>query len=406
MKKALPYILGTLLISAIVIYLSTIRVPKIKKISTYISLDKKDKNPYGAYVFHESLKRFFPKSDFKVSYKNPGDNKVFGDNKAGQLYVILRAQFYPTKSDMNDIITFIDRGNNVFISSFNLSPQLAKHINARASTENYINYPYGEDGSDTMQAMLSKAFAGEKHFVYPGTAIEGFYKKTDSAISTQLGYNGYGQANLVHLKKGEGNLYIHLSPLAFSNYFLLYKNNIRYFEQIFSQFPASTPSVIWDEYFSSSGNKSSRNSDNWFGSIMKNPYFSAGVLTALLLLLIYGLTEMRRRQRVIPIIEKPVNDSLEFVKTMGLLYYERGDHINLAQKMSTYFLEHIRSRYKIFSKNLNKDFIKELSYKSGVNEFLVKDIITQINQMNNEGVFSDIELIAFQNKIESFYNQE
>ncbi len=91
---------------------------------------------------------------------------------------------------------------------------------------------------------------------------------------------------------------------------------------------------------------------------------------------------------------------------MGLLYYERGDHANLAQKMSAYFLEHVRSRYKIFAQTLDEDFVEELSYKSGVSESLIKDIVIQINRISNTGAYSDTELIALQKNIEAFHNNE
>jgi hypothetical protein len=407
LKKALPYILGALLVAVVAIYLSGIRMPKRKAVSTYISLNKRDKNPYGAYVFHESLKQFFPKAKFKINYNHPGDSKTFGDYIQDQLYIILQPSFNPDSYEVDDLITFIDRGNTVFISTFNINQELSRFVKAASLTKNYRYYPFGNYNGDTMQARLTMPpFMGPATYAYPGTLIEGSFKETDSTISQVIGSADNGAPNFIHLKKGNGHLYIHLSPMALTNYFLLYNNNMQYFEKIASLFPASTPLVIWDEYFSSNQSKSRSQNRGWFNAIMQNPYFRTGVLTALLLILIYALTEMRRRQRVIPVIEKPKNDSLEFVKTIGLLYYERGDHTNLAHKLSTYFLEYVRSRYKIFAKDLDKNFIEELSYKSGVSESLVKDIVTQVSRINNEGVFTDTELIAFQNNIEAFYNKE
>ncbi|MCH5716782.1 hypothetical protein [Niabella hibiscisoli] len=83
-----------------------------------------------------------------------------------------------------------------------------------------------------------------------------------------------------------------------------------------------------------------------------------------------------------------------------------GDHSNLAQKMSAYFMEHIRTRYKIFAQTTDQDFVKELSYKSGVSESLINDIVTQINRINKAALFSDTELIALQKNIEAFHNNE
>ncbi|MFT4095373.1 MAG: hypothetical protein QM640_17230 [Niabella sp.] len=401
MKKALPYILGVLLAVAI-IYQFFGRNKRGKKVSTYISLNKRDKNPYGSYVFFESLKTFFPKAAFKINYNQPGDAKVFGGIEPDQLYVILQPEFDPSDSDFDDLVTFIDRGNNVFISAFSVNKEVEKFVKAKASLYNFMFYPFGENGEDTMHEFLNTPpFTKETRFHYPGTAMEGFFTKVNDSITKVLGKSNRNEPNFIHLKKGDGNLYIQLCPLVFSNYFLLYKNNIRYFEQVFSQFPASTSLVIWDEYF----NYPSGKEKGWFRSIMKNPYFSAGIITALLLLLIYTLTETRRRQRAIPVMEKPVNDSLEFVKTMGLLYYEKGDHRNLSQKISTYFLENVRSRYKIFANKTDDTFIKELSDKSGADKQLVSNIVYSIQRINNEGLVSDRELLELQNNIETFYNK-
>lgn len=404
MKKGLPYII---IILFVLIVGYVVVNNKSKGVSTFISLNKKDKNPYGTFVFYESLKAFFPKATFKNNYDTPGDNKVFGDIKPNQLYVVVLPEFDPYDYEFDDLISFIERGNNVFISTFHVNNDVESFIKAQGQVSNFRYYPFGDGNKDTMSATLANPpFATSSTYLYPGTLMEGYFSKTEPLISQVLGKNDKGQANFMHLKKGNGNLYIHLSPLLFSNYFLLYNNNIQYFEKVFSVFPQNTPLILWDEYFNHARKDSENSKKDWLNAIMQNRSFSAGIITALALLLIYTLIEMRRKQRIIPVMEKPVNDSLEFVKTIGLLYYEKGDHYNLAQKISTYFLEHVRSRYKIFSKNLDRNFVQELSYKSGIRESLVKDIITRLNRLQGESIISEVDLIELQNSIEEFYDNE
>ncbi|WP_346237657.1 DUF4350 domain-containing protein [Niabella insulamsoli] len=404
MKKLPLYILGFGLL-VFVLYLVVRAMPRRQRISTRISLNKKDKNPYGAYVFYESLRRFFPRAQHKINYSPPGNNKMFGDNKPDQLYVILQPEFRPSSYDVDDLITYIDRGNNVFISTFSGNEEWYRFIKAFSKTHHFSYYPYGAFEGDTMQAQLAaRYFTGAPAYAYPGISIEGYFTQTDDSITDILGFGNDGQPNFIHLKKGAGNLYLHLSPIAFTNYFLLYKNNIAYFEKIFSRLPFETSLLIWDEYFKK--DEPRKNNKGWLAAILENNFFRAGILTVLALMLLFTITEMRRRQRVIPHLQKPSNDSLDFVKTMGLLYYERGDHTNLAYKISTYFLEHVRSRYRIFSKDLNASFEQELHFKSGVNQFLVKQIVSQIRRISNGDAFSDTELIALQHNIDEFYNNE
>jgi hypothetical protein len=105
--------------------------------------------------------------------------------------------------------------------------------------------------------------------------------------------------------------------------------------------------------------------------------------------------EMRRKQRIIPVVSKPKNDSLDFVKTIGRLYYDKGDHKNLCRKMSAYFLEHVRSKYKLQTSNLDEDFIKLLQFKSGAGEQEIRSIVTFIKYLDTAPVISIIKYYSF-----------
>ena len=50
----------------------------------------------------------------------------------------------------------------------------------------------------------------------------------------------------------------------------------------------------------------------------------------------------KRRQRIIPEVEKPKNRNLEFVKLIGTLYYQKHDYRDLVLKKYAYFTEEMR----------------------------------------------------------------
>lgn len=403
MKKSIPYILGALL--AIVI-LVQIFAPRQKKVSTYISFNKKDKNPYGAYVFYEGLKKFFPRAETIVNRSNLFTSKSLQNNHGSKLIVIYLPFFEPDNDELEELVNLANKGHHIFISTIHISNNVKKAFKISAGYHNMGAYPAGITGPDTMQVFLSKPVFNPQNFTYPGKFIEGDIQNYDTSITRIMGHGDGRQTNFIQLRKGNGTISLHLSPLAFSNYFLLYENNIQYLEKIFSTVPQNTRFVIWDEYFRKGERTSGKSKINrdWLTTVMKNPYFKAGILLALATLLLYTLLEMRRKQRPIPVIAPPVNDSLDFVKTVGLLYYEKGDHTNLAQKMSTYFLEHIRSNYKIFSQKLDDAYIKEISYKSGVAEALVASIIYDVKNITGGAHVSEERLMILQKNMEEFYS--
>jgi len=122
-------------------------------------------------------------------------------------------------------------------------------------------------------------------------------------------------------------------------------------------------------------------------------------------LLLYVLMEMRRKQRYIPVIKKPANDSLEFVKTIGRLYHDKGDHKNLCKKMSAYFLEHIRSRYKLPTSELDEAFQNNLHFKTGVEQEEINGIVSFIRHLDTLDTVSDKQLAWFHKQLETFYKK-
>ncbi|MCF3111337.1 hypothetical protein LL912_21300 [Niabella sp. CC-SYL272] len=403
MKKYAPYFLLLLLTG--VIFLLFVRTGKknAKPVSTFVSLKKEDKNPYGTYVAYEGMKHFFPTADLRSNTKNFLEDTLLNQESPGRLFISIGPQFTISSYELDALVRFIEEGNTVFISCFRPGEELEQLIDGRASVGAIQSYPFADYGPDTMHVELDAApFPKSYTTRYPGVALEGYFVRTDKSTTRILGRGQEGRANFIELRKGKGRLFLHLSPLTFSNYFLLYQNNIEYFSQVFSMIPGDTHTIIWDEYYRK--RRYANNKKNgWFASIMKQQSFRSGILLALFLLLVFTLLEMRRRQRFIPRIAPPKNDTLDFVKTMGLLYYDKKDNVNLAQKMSAYFLEHLRNKYHIFSKELNEAFVREVSDKSGADPSLVTTIVNQIKKVNQEGVIPDADLVLLQANIEKFY---
>jgi hypothetical protein len=112
----------------------------------------------------------------------------------------------------------------------------------------------------------------------------------------------------------------------------------------------------------------------------------------------------KRVQRPIPVIKRPQNTSLSFIETMARLYYRRHDHLDIARKRFTYFLEFLRSRYFINTAVDENRIISEVSRKSGVSERSVAALFSMGNRLHNLKQISQEDLEQFNRQIEFFYN--
>jgi hypothetical protein len=230
------------------------------------------------------------------------------------------------------------------------------------------------------------------------------FSKIDDESSEVLGRDDIDRPNFIHLRSGKGNLYVHLSPLSFTNYFLLHRKNIAYYEKVLSVISKETSKVVWDEYYINKRFlEDEKEKKSWLSVLSRYPGLKAGLLTAIITLLVYVLLEMRRKQRYIPVVTKPRNDSMDFVKTIGRLYYDKGDHKNLCRKMAAYFLEHVRSSYKLPTGELDEDFVRKLKYKSGAEEHDIRGIVSFIKYSEDAPVITDKQLTDFHKQLETFY---
>lgn len=73
--------------------------------------------------------------------------------------------------------------------------------------------------------------------------------------------------------------------------------------------------------------------------------------------------------------------------------------------MSAYFLEFVRSNYKLPTSILNEDFIRLLHFKSGVAETEINEIVHFINQLDQGASINERQLAAFHKRLESFYQK-
>jgi hypothetical protein len=112
---------------------------------------------------------------------------------------------------------------------------------------------------------------------------------------------------------------------------------------------------------------------------------------------------LKRLQRIVPIVPPVENASVSFVETVGRLYFNRGQHANLAEKMVQHFLEWVRSNYHLDTTQLNESFALQLAAKSGKPNDEVNDLIQRIHDVRLGTEVSQEYLYDLHRSIQSFY---
>ena len=402
--------MGAILVVAVVLLFVVGKSGAGRSFDERVTLKRQEKRPYATYVAYQQLSSIFPAAKIRVNRNEPGDWDSVSRYDDHQVFICITDRFGADEAELNKLMEFARTGNDVFISARYISSSVDNLLRCGSNASEYSGMTEEYD-QDVRFTLNTPPFTDTVHFGYPGKSFYSYFTQLDNTRSQVLGTDMNGNPNFIRLQTGRGFLYIHLEPLAFSNYFLLHEKNIGYYEKVLSLIRPDVQSVIWDEYYLNKkpSYDQSGKQRGWMSVLMnmKNAEGEKPFRAAFWLLICTGilfvLLEMRRRQRIIPVIRKPSNDSLDFVKTIGRLYYDRSDHRNLCRKMSAYFLDYVRSNYKLPTGNLNEDFIRLLHYKSGVPENEIRAIVSFIQQLDYGNNVNEQQLAVFYKQLESFY---
>lgn len=397
MKKLIPILFILMMITGLVLLIASTSQPNPKrKLDPRLAIGKLSKKPYGHLVAFNSLVQLYPETPIYYQLYSPRYLDSLRRFQTKKAIFIIADQFNPSPDEMRTLVEFASYGNTIFLSTRSISLFVEKTLRVTLSES---AFPYDFSLS---QKLVPPFFPSADTYSYPGFRYASPVEVWEDSLADVLVTDELNRPTLVRMYLGGGSLFLHTAPLALSNYFLLHKQNISYYEQLISALPRDIDTIYWDEYFSKNLQPPAKQT-NWWTVMMRYPSTKAALWLAIAALLLYVLLEMRRRRRPVPVIPRPKNDSLDFVRTIGRLYHERGDHRNLCLKMANYFLEHVRNRYRMGTNRIDDSWITQLHHKSGYPENEIRYLVTFILTLEISNGVSEKELHDFYHQLEKFY---
>lgn len=368
------------------------------------SFEYRDKKPYGSFVAYKLLKQYLNGANHGTLHqivKKPVAELFKTTFNQNALYCIIANNLFLSADDVDRLGNFIENGNEVFIAATDPDSLLAErlHFNYKAGI---VDNGVFNKKLHTVQNFVNKNFGKDTSFAYKGIYNSGYFTAVDTAVTTVLGTNEEGKPNFIRIVHGNGDVYISLNPFACTNYFLLHGENHRSFRNMMGYIPDSKNIVYWDEYYKHQYSREGKDFDNW-SVLMRYPSIRWTLILILCLMILFALFESKRQQRYVPAVEPVLNNSLDFVKTLGKLYFNHHDNKNLVHKMTTQFLDHVRNKYFIDTKYLDENFVNQLARKSNQPREEIQLLINMMHNLQLEFEVSDKQLEMYYQALYKFY---
>jgi len=348
--------------------------------------------PFDTYVLRSRITDIFPGARVE-NYRDQLYNVLTGRKNGHGAYIIIAGRVNLNDYDYAQLINYVKAGNEVFIAASWFGGYLEKKLNI--STD-YV----ASDHSDPPVRFLNKHLDTTEYYHIYKNASNGYFDEIDTAKAIVLGNNTAGDVNFVKYPIGKGALYLNANPLLFTNYSVLQEQGAKYSAIALSNLK-NTDQLIWDEYYS----QGKEGEHSLMHVFLQNFNLKAATYIGFFGLMLFVLFEVKRRQRIIPVIEPLANTAVEFARTVGQVYYEQRNNSNIAQKKVAYFLDHVRAAYFMRTTVIDDEFIDTLSQKSGAARDLVEKLMEQIAVIKTGQKVSDQQLITLNQNIEQFYQQ-
>ena len=366
---------------------------------------KSDTIPYGNKILYSELEQLFGEDQVETNNVTTFELEESGDLYDYHNMIFIQENLSLTRLDMGALMNWVSEGNNVFIVASGIGGVLADTFNLELENTP-VEFPFANDRDEKDDSEKSFDPNGlnftnlkikhPKYFEYKEGSLQSFFEEFDLAETEVLGMNREGDVNFLRMPVGDGFFYFNSSPLAFTNFNMLLKENHLYVSKALSYLPKGK--ILWDEYY-----KSGRvGPQSKLRFVLGKPALKWAWLLTVFSILFYIVFNYKRKQRIIPVVEPPKNTSLEFVETIGRLYYQTRDYNDLAGKKTIYFFEYLRQNHCPWSGEFTKESIERVAQKSGVPVKEVNKLFYLIEQIQQGNEVSESGLLTLSNQIENF----
>ena len=367
-----------------------------QKYQWYQSFRSDSDQPYGTMFIEKILAASYEST--MINQKDPVHKLLEGSlfDKGKTDYVLIGQSIHLDGTDVEALTDFMRKGNDVFIATMDPPKNLVTNIFIN-NCEGEFAYDYNLDTAvyanfyhENLKRTVDYEFRyrmGAKDYPYFWRTLDA-QTLCDSVVTfSPLGYQQQDLVNFMRFPYGDGNLYLHTSPLMFTNYYMTKKDKMEYASSVFSHLSGET--LIWDEVSKVPFSDLQNPYDSPLYYILQQPALKYAWWMLLIGALLYIVFASKRTQRVIPVLEAKTNTSLEFLNVISSLHYQNPNHLDMARKKMKYFLYFIRAKYGINTQSFTEDHAKRLAEKAKVDLADTQAIYDRYKVIENYSLSND-----------------
>ena len=367
-----------------------------KKFNWFVTLYQKDKAPFGAYVF-----KLLSDSSW-LGPVNTSNKSLYELNELpDSSLLVLCEEFKFDESERETLLNLVEGGKIAIISAHQMDTAFSNAIGVKVNNLSFnflLDKIWGEDSLGIKFAETS--FDTSKIYWLPEKLLSQYFESFDAANTKVIAKNTNGKPVLLLITYGKGTILLSSTPLVFTNFSMMRNNNSEFVAGILSCLQPG--SLHWTEFYQLGRMEASTP----LRYVLSEPSLKWALYILMCTILISMVFDIKRKQRIIPVMTPLKNETLDFVRTISRLYFQKKDHRDLAVKKILHFTDHIRQHLHIDIKDEISIVISKVAAKTGSEEKAVKMLFDQMNFISTASYITAKELKLLMDRIGECLNEK
>lgn len=369
-----------------------------------------DKKPMGLYLLTSLTQAHLDSSHAVVPVIDWIDmDSVRTKDKGKKTFFFVGNLFGLISSEVDTLLSEVKSGSTMFLSyndlTENMYPKFFSEYETQFEYSNQVNV-FTDKHKYKMINLFQNDTIATNWMAFNKIESLGDHESLSSFME---------MSNFIKIKYGKGTLYFHSNPAMFYNYQLKRLHGFKYAEFVLNQLPKSQNVYLLelgrrtDDY----GNEDTEDTsgeegkvdDSYFKLIFQNPELLTALLLSILGIILFIIFRSKRRQPVVPYIEKKKDMTLAFTETITSIYYAKRHPYGLLQVQRKNFYATIHKHFFI---DLNRDsdhkILDVLAEKCNMQRSEIDDVVSLLE--TKEAFSIDDQYITDVNKkMYAFYRK-
>ncbi len=427
---------------AVLVMLVAVRASAPRPVDWTVNYESDDSRPYGTRVLFETLPDVFPESDIESVSLAPYIH-LRDETLTRTAYLFLTTEFAPDDAEARRLLDYASRGNTVWIAANEFGGKLRDTLNLKLETPFSLQSRFSVVRTDTAayDTLYMPGLSQQPTVVGRTGTVSGSIERFDGDRSRVVSMHAPSlpfrprsgttippdsmarepviRATMIRLPWGDGEIIVSATPKLFTNVNTVQEPTRRAAFAHLSVISPETEIVFWD----------TRHKPLVSGAqtplrfLLSDRMLRTALYISVFCLFLLLIVNTRRRQRPIPEIVPPSNETLNFVRTVGDLYHRQGRNHDLARRKLQYLASYLRLQLglsvRLVAEKIDEtageeavetswdrdELTQQLVSRSGVPREDVETLVDRIIHTRNAAMLSDAELRRLSDAIHTFYQK-